>query len=477
MRVLIPGTTSWSDTAVVFLVALALVFLPGLAAGLALRLRPLAALALAPLLSTSCLAVSAVVAGALGVRWGLLAARRRGARHGAPWLPASAGWCRGPRRRCRRAGRERVRWLAQPLGAAFDAVWWTTVASVPHGPAHRARDHPARAAHARGAPPGARHDLPRRGTAVGARERHPLLAPDRAVQLPDLVGLLPGGVLRVHRLDLPRHGRVGRRLVVRLRHRPRRGGLAPRVHRARAHAARASRRRRARGGRLAQRRVHELSLPAHGLRGAVAQPAGPGRPARSAGGPGGGLPSTRQAAVCRRRPPPVRARLRGRSSRRRHGPPQRLREPVPSSGACSCWAGCWRSPARSRPGPDGWRSSAPRRWHRRRRDGVRRPAAGIDGRHGCGRPGASDRPRVAGPAQLRPSPHPAPGGARRDRRVWAPSRCSCATAEHGGWCPPSWGCSRSSGSTSPWTATSPGGSPGPGTTTPSASTPWRSCPR
>jgi hypothetical protein len=129
VRVLIPGTTSWSDTAVVFLVALALVFLPGLAAGLALRLRPLAALALAPLLSTSCLALTAVVAGALGVRWGLLplvtgallmAAVAAGLGRLVPRATAALS--------ARRPGAGP--WLAQPLGGRFDAVWWTTVASV-----------------------------------------------------------------------------------------------------------------------------------------------------------------------------------------------------------------------------------------------------------------------------------------------------------------------------------------------------------
>lgn len=126
---LIPGTTSWSDTAPVFLVTMALVFLPGLLGGLLLRLRPLAALAVAPLLSTSCLAVSAVVASALGVRWGVgplvvgtlvMGAMAAGVGVLAPRVNAAMA--------ARRPGPSR--WLEQPVGPRFDAVWWTTVASV-----------------------------------------------------------------------------------------------------------------------------------------------------------------------------------------------------------------------------------------------------------------------------------------------------------------------------------------------------------
>jgi hypothetical protein len=127
--VLTPNTTSWSDTAPVFLVAAALVVLPGLASGLLLRLRPLAALAVAPLLSTSCLSVSTVVASALGVRWGVLplvvgslvtaaVAALLGAL--APRVSVTLA--------ARRAGPSR--WLERPVGPRFDAVWWTTVASV-----------------------------------------------------------------------------------------------------------------------------------------------------------------------------------------------------------------------------------------------------------------------------------------------------------------------------------------------------------
>ena len=126
---LIPGTTGWSDTLVVFLATAALVLLPGLAAGLLLRLRPLAALGLAPLLSTTCLSVSAVVASALGVRWGL-----------APLLVgtvALAAACTGLGVLASRVnaalavrGRWGGRWRDLPPAPRFDAVWWATLVGV-----------------------------------------------------------------------------------------------------------------------------------------------------------------------------------------------------------------------------------------------------------------------------------------------------------------------------------------------------------
>lgn len=69
MGVLIPGTTSWREAIPVFVVAVALLFVPGTLAALAARVRPLAATALGPVLTTTFLIVSGVVCGALGIRW------------------------------------------------------------------------------------------------------------------------------------------------------------------------------------------------------------------------------------------------------------------------------------------------------------------------------------------------------------------------------------------------------------------------
>ncbi len=69
MGVLIPGSTSWLQAIPVFIVAVALLFVPGTLAAVAARLRPLAAVTVGPVLSTTFLTVSGVVCGALGVRW------------------------------------------------------------------------------------------------------------------------------------------------------------------------------------------------------------------------------------------------------------------------------------------------------------------------------------------------------------------------------------------------------------------------
>lgn len=70
---LIPGSTSWLQAIPVFAVAAALLFVPGAVAALLLRVRLLAALALGPALSTTCIAVGGMVAPELGLRWGTLA--------------------------------------------------------------------------------------------------------------------------------------------------------------------------------------------------------------------------------------------------------------------------------------------------------------------------------------------------------------------------------------------------------------------
>jgi hypothetical protein len=69
--VLTPGSTTWPEAIPAFLVAVALLFVPGTVAGLLARLRPLAALSVAPVLSTSCLALTGIAASLAGVRWGL----------------------------------------------------------------------------------------------------------------------------------------------------------------------------------------------------------------------------------------------------------------------------------------------------------------------------------------------------------------------------------------------------------------------
>lgn len=68
-----PGSTSWVQAIPVFLVAAVLLFVPGTVAALLLRLRPLAALAVAPALSTTCVAVGGIVAPLVGLRWGAMA--------------------------------------------------------------------------------------------------------------------------------------------------------------------------------------------------------------------------------------------------------------------------------------------------------------------------------------------------------------------------------------------------------------------
>lgn len=71
-RVLNPGSTTWYGAVPPFLVAVALVFTPGAVAGLLARLRPFAAIAIAPLLSSSVLAVSGIVTHLVGLRWGIV---------------------------------------------------------------------------------------------------------------------------------------------------------------------------------------------------------------------------------------------------------------------------------------------------------------------------------------------------------------------------------------------------------------------
>ncbi|MEW1955058.1 DUF6541 family protein [Terrabacter sp. NPDC080008] len=126
---LLPGSTSWTDTVPVFLVVGVLVFVPGLAAGLLLRLRPLAALALAPLLSTTCLGLTAVVAPLVGVRWsvatvvvGTLAL----------WVIAFGAGILLTRANTALAARRPgwATWLEHPAERRFDPVLWWTVASV-----------------------------------------------------------------------------------------------------------------------------------------------------------------------------------------------------------------------------------------------------------------------------------------------------------------------------------------------------------
>ena len=77
MGILVPGTWTWFTAVPVLLVAGCVVFLPGTVSLLLLRLRPLAALSLAPVVSVAVLAGAGVVASLLGVRWGV-----------APWLVA-----------------------------------------------------------------------------------------------------------------------------------------------------------------------------------------------------------------------------------------------------------------------------------------------------------------------------------------------------------------------------------------------------
>lgn len=68
---LTPGTTSWAGAIPVVIVAALLLFVPGTVTGLILRLRPLAALTLGPVLSTSCLSLAGIVAPMLRLQWGV----------------------------------------------------------------------------------------------------------------------------------------------------------------------------------------------------------------------------------------------------------------------------------------------------------------------------------------------------------------------------------------------------------------------
>ncbi|MDN5794466.1 MAG: hypothetical protein L0H79_01780 [Intrasporangium sp.] len=69
LGVLIPGSTTWREAIPIFVVAVALLFVPGTVAALAARVKPLAAAAVGPVLTTSFLTVSGVVCGALGIAW------------------------------------------------------------------------------------------------------------------------------------------------------------------------------------------------------------------------------------------------------------------------------------------------------------------------------------------------------------------------------------------------------------------------
>ncbi len=126
---LLPGSTSWSDTVPVFLAVGILVFVPGLAAGLLLRLRPLAALGLAPLLSTSCLGVTALVAPLVGVRWSIATVVV------GVLVLCAVSWGAGvllTRLNARLAERRPswAPWLEHREGPRFDSVWWWSLASV-----------------------------------------------------------------------------------------------------------------------------------------------------------------------------------------------------------------------------------------------------------------------------------------------------------------------------------------------------------
>ena len=71
MGILVPGTWTWFTALPVVLVALILVFAPGVVSLLLLRLRPLAALSLAPVVTVAVLAGAGVAASLAGIRWGV----------------------------------------------------------------------------------------------------------------------------------------------------------------------------------------------------------------------------------------------------------------------------------------------------------------------------------------------------------------------------------------------------------------------
>ncbi|MDN5794467.1 MAG: hypothetical protein L0H79_01785 [Intrasporangium sp.] len=71
MGILVPGTTSWPEAIPIILLGLSVLFVPGLVAALVLRLSLLASVAVAPLLSTACVAGAGIVYERLGVRWGV----------------------------------------------------------------------------------------------------------------------------------------------------------------------------------------------------------------------------------------------------------------------------------------------------------------------------------------------------------------------------------------------------------------------
>ena len=72
MGVLIPGTSTWTDAVPVAAVAALLLFVPGGVGLLLLRLRSLAALALAPVVTTALVAGTGILLPVLHIRWGLL---------------------------------------------------------------------------------------------------------------------------------------------------------------------------------------------------------------------------------------------------------------------------------------------------------------------------------------------------------------------------------------------------------------------
>ena len=74
MGVLTPGTWTWTDAIPVFLLALALLFVPGAVAARLAGFRWFVAVSIAPAVSTTALAVTGIVAALAGLRWGLLPA-------------------------------------------------------------------------------------------------------------------------------------------------------------------------------------------------------------------------------------------------------------------------------------------------------------------------------------------------------------------------------------------------------------------
>ena len=72
MGILVPGTSTWAEALPVVAAGLLLLFLPGAVALLFLRLRLLAAMALAPVVSTALVGGTGVLLPFVHVRWGVL---------------------------------------------------------------------------------------------------------------------------------------------------------------------------------------------------------------------------------------------------------------------------------------------------------------------------------------------------------------------------------------------------------------------